>query len=296
MPSFVIFGILSARDLAREGDGMDGASDEQGVFERFSKKYELSRSDVMRRIERSVCGCDYGATSWTTFDETRVLGELLALKPGKRLLDVGSGTGWPGLYLAKKTGCDIAMIDLPFTALRIAMERATADQVAGACCASVADGAALPFRSGWFDAILHSDVLCCLAEKLAVLRSCRRVVRAYGKMVFSVISIAPDLPAAEYARAAASGPPFIETEISYPEMLEQAGWEISDHRDLTTDYMAAVRHMLDQLERHADEIAKLFGDDDASEERARQRATLESLERGLLRRDLFAVLPSAGGN
>jgi ubiquinone/menaquinone biosynthesis C-methylase UbiE len=274
---------------------MGGTSEEQAAFERFSKKYALSRSDVMRRIERSVCGCDYGATSLTTFDETRILGELLALKPGKRLLDVGSGTGWPGLYLAKETGCDIAMIDLPFTALRIAMERATADRVAGACCASVADGAALPFRSGWFDAILHSDVLCCLAEKLAVLESCRRVVRADGKMVFSVISIAPDLPAAEYARAVAGGPPFIESEIPYPEMLGQAGWEIADHRDLTAEYMVSVGQMLGQLESQADEIAKIFGDDDASQERARRRATLEALEGGLLRRELFGVLPSAGG-
>jgi ubiquinone/menaquinone biosynthesis C-methylase UbiE len=175
------------------------------------------------------------------------------------------------------------------------MERATADQVAGACWAAVADGAALPFRSGWFDAILHSDVLCCLAEKLAVLRSCRRVVRAEGKMVFSVISITPDLPAAEHARAVAGGPPFIETESPYPEMLGQAGWEIAEYLDLTADYMASVGHMLDQLENHADEIANIFGDDDASQERARRRATLEALEQGLLRRDLFGVLPSAGG-
>jgi cyclopropane fatty-acyl-phospholipid synthase-like methyltransferase len=274
---------------------MRGTSEEQAVFERFSKQYELSRSDVMRRIERSVCGCDYGATSWTTFDEARILGEMLALKPGKRLLDVGSGSGWPGLYLAKETGCDIAMIDLPLSGLRIAMERAMADQVAGACSAAVADGAALPFRSGWFDAILHSDVLCCLTGKLAVLRSCRRVVRADGKMVFSVISIAPDLPAADYARAAAGGPPFIETEIPYPEMLGQAGWEIADHRDLTAEYMASVGHMLGLLESQADEIAEIFGNDDASEERARRRATLEALEGSLLRRELFGVLPSAAG-
>jgi ubiquinone/menaquinone biosynthesis C-methylase UbiE len=273
---------------------MRGTSGERAVFERFSKTYALSRTEVMRRVERSVCGCDYGATSWTTFEETRILRDMLALKPGKRLLDVGSGSGWPGLYLAKKTGCDIALTDLPLTGLRIARERAESDRLAGACWTTVADGAALPFRSGWFDAVHHSDVLCCLTEKLAVLKSCRRVVRADGRMVFSVISTAPGLSAAQYARAAAGGPPFIEADCPYPEMLGRAGWVIADRVDLTAEYRASVVRMLGQLESRADEIAKIFGDDDASEERARRRATLEALEAGLLRRELFGALPSLG--
>lgn len=275
---------------------MPRTSDEQATFDRFSKKYEHVQSDVMRGIERSVFGCDYGATSWTTLDEAREVGRMLALKPGKRLLDVGSGSGWPGVYLAKETGCDIVMTDLPLTGLRIAIERAATDRVAGACWATVADGAALPFQSGWFDAILHSDVLCCLPEKLVVLESCRRTIRADGKMVFSVILIKPGLTAADYERAAASGPPFIETEIPYPEMLRQAGWEITDHRDLTVKYRVAVGRMLEKLETHAEEIAKLFGDDYAADERARRRATLEALEQGLLRRELFGVVSSAGEN
>ena len=275
---------------------MRGASDEQAVFERFSKRYQLAQSPVMRRIERSVCGCDYGATSWTTLEEARSVGEMLELTPGTRLLDVGSGSGWPGVFLAKETGCDVAMTDLPLVGLRMAMERATADQVPGACGASVADGAALPFRNGWFDAIFHSDVLCCLVEKLAVLTSCRRVVGADGKMVFAVISIAPGLTAAEYEQAASCGPPFIDTEVPYPQMLAQAGWEIVDQRDMTANYSVTLGNMLDQLESNADEIASLFGDDDAAEERARRRATLAALKQGLLRRDLFVAVPSARGD
>ncbi|MHA1567970.1 MAG: class I SAM-dependent methyltransferase [Alphaproteobacteria bacterium] len=275
---------------------MERSSDEQVVRERFSKIYQLSQSGVMRGIERSVCGCDYGATSWTTTAEARDIGEMLGLRPGKRLLEVGAGSGWPGVYLAKETGCDIAMIDLPLTGLRIALERAASDRVAGACWAAVADAAAMPVRSGWFDAILHSDVLCCLTEKLAVLKSCRRAVRADGRMVFSVILITPGLEAADYQRAASSGPPFIETDSPYPELLGQAGWDITDHLDLTAEYRATAKQMLDKLETHAAEIALLFGDDDASQERSRRRAAVAALERGLLRRELFGVVPSAGGD
>ena len=275
---------------------MARTSDEQATFDRFSKKYQHNQSDIMRGIERSVCGCDYGATSWTTLDEAREVGTTLALKPGQRLLDVGSGSGWPAVYLAKDSGCDVVMTDLPLTGLRIAIDRAAADRVTGACWATVADAAALPFQNGWFDAIIHSDVLCCLPEKLGVLESCRRTIRADGKMVFSVISIKPGLTAADYKRAAASGPPFIEADVPYSEMLHHAGWEITDHRDLTVEYGVTVGRMLEKLQTHAAEIANLLGDDDATDERARRRATFEALEQGLLRRELFGVVPAARKN
>ena len=271
---------------------MSQEPDERAVLARFSKKYRLARSDVWRAVERSVCGCDYGATSWTTIDEARAVGEILALGPGKRLLDVGSGSGWPGLFLAQETGCDIAMTDLPLTGLRIAVERAASDRIAGACWAAVADGAALPFRGGWFDAVLHSDVLCCLKDKLGVLKSCRRAIRADGRMVFSVIMIAPGLVAADHERAAASGPPFIETDLSYAEMLDRAGWQVTEHRDLTADYIVSMGKMVNELETRAEEIEEIFGEDDASQERARRRATLAALKQGLLRRELFAATPS----
>ena len=274
---------------------MARTSDEQAVLDRFSKQYEHAQSDVMRGIERSVCGCDYGARSWTTLDEARETGRMLALKPGKRLLEVGSGSGWPGLYLAKETGCDIVMTDLPLTGLRVAIERAATDQVAGACWATVADGAALPFRSGRFDAILPSDVLCCLPEKRELLESCSRTIRVDGKMVFSVILVKPGLTVADYEQAVAGGPPFIAAEIPYPEMLRQTGWKITDHRDLTVEYRVTIGRMLEKLETNAEEIAHLFGDDDAADERARRRSAIEALDQDLLRRELFVVVPLAGG-
>lgn len=264
--------------------------DEQAVIDRFSRRYRLRQSGIMRQIERRVCGCDYGGTSWTTRHEALQVAELLELGPGKRALEVGAGSGWPGLYLAGTTGCDVALVDLPFEGLKIAAGRAAADGLAGACWAAVADGAALPLKSGCFDAVLHSDVLCCLKEKLSVLRECRRVLRSGGKMVFTVISICPNLSPADYARTMACGPPFIETAVEYPEMLRQAGWKITDHLDLTPVYGGSVGQYIREEEAHAEELRELFGDEDYSETLARRRRTHSAIQDGLIRRELFGAV------
>ena len=112
----------------------------------------------MRQIEQAVIGSDYGATSSTTIDQADRLAELLRLAPGKLLLDFGSGAGWPGIYLAKSTGCDVVLTDVPLEGLRHASRRMQQDDVRGAIIA--ADAGALPFSDRKFDAATSSDVLC----------------------------------------------------------------------------------------------------------------------------------------
>ena len=115
-------------------------------------------------------------------------------------------------------------------------------------------------------------------------------------MAFSVILIPPGVSVADHERAVASGPPFIETETPYPELLARTGWDITDRLDLTDEYRVTVARMLDQLETHADAVGAIFGADDSSDERDRRRANLAALDRGLQRRELFVAVPSAGGS
>jgi len=262
---------------------------ERAQTERLESYYVDAQSDVLRAIEQSVCGCHYGGCSWTTRAEADRFVRLMQLEPGRRLLDVGAGSGWPGLYMADASGCDVTLTDLPLSGLRIAAERADRDALPGACWAVVSDGAGLPFIDGSFDAISHSDVLCCLAEKRAVLAECRRVLRQDGTMVFSVISIAPGLNEADYRRAVECGPEFIEADAAYAVLLEETGWRIKRVLDVSAEFVDSCRRMRGAETAHAEALCELLGAAAYAERRANLELRHAGASAGFIRREMFVA-------
>jgi ubiquinone/menaquinone biosynthesis C-methylase UbiE len=271
---------------------MPRTTKEREVAKDFGQQYKLVLADVMLAMERDACGSDYGGTSWTTRAEADHIGRLLNLAPGDRLLDIGSGAGWPGLYLARSRGCDVALTDLPFAGLQIAAKRATEDRMTGACWTAVADGAALPFRDHAFDAISHSDVLCCLADKGGVLRTCHSAIRPEGRMAFSVISITPGLSEVGLETALANGPPYIETDIAYTDLLEQAGWQISDRIDITEDFVKTVRRVAEAQETYQAQLCELLGEAETAARMTRMKERLAARESGVHLREIYVATPA----
>ena len=267
---------------------------EQALLERFAGYYSYAAQPALTEIERAVCGCDYGGTSWTTRDEANRLAEMLALGPGRQLLDIGAGAGWPALYLARITGCDATLLDVPLEGLAHASRRAASDNLDRSCRCVAADAIALPFKDSTFHALGHSDVLCCLEAKHEVLNECRRVIRDEGRMVFTVISIAPGLSSEAYARAVEAGPPFKETTEAYTDLLRRSAWTLISRIDLTGAYGASLHAMLREEEARLDRLADIFDEAELAERMAQRRKATQAVDDGLLRRELFQVAPSNG--
>ena len=131
---------------------------EREAFERFRDYYAGAGAPVIRELERRVLGVDYGGNSYTPLDQAHRLLDALALEPTSLLLDIGSGAGWPGLYLAKESECRTVLSDVPTEGLRLALDRAAIEGIDAVAVA--ASGTDLPFAKDSFDAISHSDVLC----------------------------------------------------------------------------------------------------------------------------------------
>lgn len=128
-------------------------------LERFRETYRVRAAPPWALVEREAVGADWGTNGYTTIGQADALARRLALAPGHRLLDVGAGRGWPGLYLAAATGCDAVITDLPVEPLVMGMERA-ADEGVATRTAAAAAGTGLPFRPGTFHAVVHADVIC----------------------------------------------------------------------------------------------------------------------------------------
>jgi 2-polyprenyl-3-methyl-5-hydroxy-6-metoxy-1,4-benzoquinol methylase len=126
----------------------------------FEQRYGIAAAPVARRIERRVIGGDWGANGYTTMVQADQLAAGLELSASDRLLDIGTGRGWPGLYLAAGTGCRVVLADLPLEGLRVAAARASAEDLAARTSVLGAAASGLPFQVGSFDAVIHTDVLC----------------------------------------------------------------------------------------------------------------------------------------
>lgn len=137
---------------AAEDADADGFGDFRATYARDA--------DVIDAIERAVIGEVYGANGYTTRAQADLIGRRLVLGPGDLLLDVGSGCGWPGLYLAATTGCRVVATDVPIEGLRRAVGRLQTDGLTDRAAVVAASGQRPPFHSGVFDAVCSTDVLC----------------------------------------------------------------------------------------------------------------------------------------
>lgn len=252
----------------------------------FAADYELTAHPAFRALERRVLGCDYGGTSWTTRSQADGMAQALGLGRGSHLLELGSGSGWPALHLAQTTDCRVTLLDLPINALAQARDRARS-QGTRAADTVVASGAALPFLSASFDALAHSDVLCCLPDKLDMLMECRRVARPGAPMAFYVIAPGGGLNKEELAMVAETGPPFVETPADYPTLLTEAGWNLLARESVDTEYIATLRRLLEGLTAEAETFIGVMGSTEYRETLARRERQVAVVENGLMKRERF---------
>jgi SAM-dependent methyltransferase len=131
---------------------------EDQLIERFRRYYAGAGHEVLRELERRTFGLAYGGNGYTDVDQADHLIELLELDSTDNVLELGSGAGWPGLYIARESGCHMVLSDVPWEGVMWGRSRGRAEGffVDAVACS----GVALPFRDQSFDAVTHSDVLC----------------------------------------------------------------------------------------------------------------------------------------
>jgi ubiquinone/menaquinone biosynthesis C-methylase UbiE len=120
----------------------------------------------------------------------------LALAPGARLLDVGSGAGTTALALAE--GARLMVTGIDPSATNVTRANGLAKRLEPEALRPrfhEADAADLPFETGSFDGVLAECVISLLPDPASALREMCRVLVAGGRLAITDMAIEGELPA-----------------------------------------------------------------------------------------------------
>ncbi|MEV0277409.1 methyltransferase domain-containing protein [Streptomyces sp. NPDC050610] len=116
---------------------------------------------------------------------TDLVAGRLAAAPGRRLLDVGCGTGRPALRIARATGARVSGISVSEPDIDLARTRADASALADRVDFRYADACALPFESASFDGAWAIESMMHISDRAAALTEIARTLRPGSPLVIT---------------------------------------------------------------------------------------------------------------
>ena len=211
---------------------------------------------------------------------TQEIAAQLALQPGQRVLDIGSGIGGPARWFAATFAVAVTGVDLTpeFCAAAEALNAATglADRV------TIIHGSALalPVPDGAFDAAYSQNVIMNIADKRLFYREAFRALRPGGRLALSNLCAGPaGEPYFPVPWATTRDTSFLATPQEMRADLLAAGFAIADFRDITEATREAQRRTRERIDKG--EVPKIAVDI-LMGERAREMQwnSIRSIEEG----------------
>ncbi|QUQ65825.1 2-methoxy-6-polyprenyl-1,4-benzoquinol methylase, mitochondrial [Kutzneria sp. CA-103260] len=192
---------------------------------------------------------------------TDVLIDLLELRPGERMLDVGCGIGEPAIRLASRVDAAITGVSINRGQVLTAAARAAAAGVVVRF--EEADALELPYADGSFDAAWAFESLLHMDRDRA-LREIHRVLRPGGRVVIADLLQRAPLTAEHRAayddaltKFALSQLPTVD---DYRALVADAGLVLDQVIDISEHTRPTMRHLADNVRAHRAELEARHGD------------------------------------
>jgi len=120
-----------------------------------------------------------------------------ALRPGERVVDLGSGGGFDCFVAAEQVGAEGQVVRVDMTEEMLQRSRSAASAM-GLGNVEFRQGVIedLPVEDGWADVVISNGVINLCADKLRVFNEIMRVLRRGGRLQFADIATGKALPEA----------------------------------------------------------------------------------------------------
>ncbi len=172
-------------------------------------------------------------------EATEEVANLLTVAATDQLLDVGSGIGGPARYMARRFGCRVTGIDLTAEFCEVARHLTRLLGLEGRVKIELGDALAMPFAASSFEGAYSMNVSMNIADKGALYREIRRVLKPGGWLMLSELAKGPG-PALDYPTpwASSAQTSFLSTPEETRRSLQDAGFELVQMRE-TADQVKA---------------------------------------------------------
>ena len=229
----------------------------------YNTHYDKFATDAQAAVRVETYGEDIGQSSWMTADELRHFIELLGVGTSTTVLEVGSGSGGPALFLAKETGCKLTGVDVNEFGIKNANELARERKLSDRAEFKLIDASKpLPFEPNWFDVVFSNDVMCHVPERQNVLREWHRILKPGGKMLFTDALVVTGIVShEEIANRSSIGLYFYLPPGENERMIKEAGFESISVEDLTPAAAEISKRWHDARENHRDAMVTIEGEE-----------------------------------
>lgn len=228
----------------------------------YNHAYGRFTHDAEAAVRRETYGDDIGQSSWTTATEWLHFADQLGVSHSSHVLEIGSGSGGPAVYLAEQRGCRVTGVDINEHGVANARALAASRGVADRVQFEVVDAARpLPLAMGSVDAVISNDAMCHIRDRLSVLRDWYRVLRPGGRILFSdAMVVTGQLSNQELADRSSIGVYVFVPPGENERLLHEAGFTLLSTEDVTESaavvagrWHAARAHHRESLVTHEGE-------------------------------------------
>lgn len=229
----------------------------------YNTAYSNMELTALEQVRVETYGEDLGQSSWLTEDELRRFVSWLDLTPHSHVLEVGSGSGGPALFVAQLTGARITGVDINEHAISAATKMARDRGLEGQAHFLQVDASRpLPFEDGTFDAILCIDAIIHMPGRPTVLAEWYRVLKNGGRAVFTDSTVVTGLVTKEEIATRASIGYFLFAAPGEDErLLKEAGFEVERADDVTENAALVARRWCEARARHREALLQAEGED-----------------------------------